>query len=182
MGVRQHLLNLEKQDLVSSKSQASGIGRPQRVWALTAKAMQRFPDTHAFLTIELLNSVKNLFGEAGIERIISAREKLMLKKYKAVLKESKSLEDKIKKLIKIRSAEGYMAEYQRNKDGSYLMIENHCPICAAATNCQLFCRSELQLFQAALGGGVQIQRESHILAGARRCAYLVNELPASKAL
>jgi len=177
MGARQHLLSLEEQDLVTSDEHASGVGRPQRVWRLTEKAAQRFPNSHAFLTVELLESMKNLFGEEGMERVISSREKVMLQKYQAALQNSKRLGDKIKKLVKIRSAEGYMAECQRNKDGSYLLIENHCPICAAATECQLFCRSELQLFQTVLGNKVQVQRESHILAGARRCTYSIRNLP-----
>ena len=176
VGVRQHLLSLEKESLVESKPQAVGVGRPQRVWQLTEKAIQRFPNTHANLTVELLDSVKTLFGEEGIEQIIVSREKTMFKKYKLALQTSKTLLDKIKQLVKLRSVEGYMAEYQCNKDGSYLVLENHCPICAAASRCQLFCRSELELFQALLGKQVQIQRESHILAGARRCAYLIQLL------
>ena len=33
-----------------------------------------------------------------------------------------------------------MAEVEPQDDGSLLLIENHCPICAAATSCQSFCR------------------------------------------
>ena len=54
-----------------------------------------------------------------------------------------------------------------------LLVENHCPICAAAKACQQFCRSELRVFQEALGDDVTVERVDHILAGARRCAYLV---------
>jgi predicted ArsR family transcriptional regulator len=33
------------------------------------------------------------------------------------------------------------------KEGKeYFLIENHCPICAAATECQGFCRAELSNF------------------------------------
>jgi predicted ArsR family transcriptional regulator len=64
-----------------------------------------------------------------------------------------------------------------------LLVENHCPICAAAKECQQFCRSELRVFQQALGDDVRVERVDHILAGARRCAYLVRERqPASKAI
>ncbi|MGH7865744.1 MAG: hypothetical protein ACREQB_12195, partial [Candidatus Binataceae bacterium] len=69
--------------------------------------------------------------------------------------------------------QGYMAECSRRADGAYLLIENHCPICAAARSCQGLCRDELALFRAALGAGVEVERIEHILAGARRCAYLI---------
>jgi len=31
-----------------------------------------------------------------------------------------------------------MAEFEAEPDGSFLLIENHCPICAAAKTCQGF--------------------------------------------
>ena len=66
-----------------------------------------------------------------------------------------------------------MAESRRNPDGSYLLVENHCPICAAATECQGLCRAELDIFRSVLGGDVEVTRVDHILSGARRCAYRV---------
>lgn len=57
--------------------------------------------------------------------------------------------------------------------GGFLLIENHCPICAAAAACQGLCRSELAVFRAVLGSDVVVDRVDHILAGARRCAYRV---------
>ncbi|HEY0106612.1 MAG TPA: hypothetical protein VGB91_11055, partial [Rhizomicrobium sp.] len=77
-------------------------------------------------------------------------------------------------LAKIRSAEGYMAQVRRDADGGdWLLVENHCPICAAARLCTGLCREELALFQRILGRDVRIERISHILAGAGRCAYRV---------
>ena len=54
-----------------------------------------------------------------------------------------------------------------------MLVENHCPICAAATACQGLCRDELALFQKVLGPNVEVERTEHILAGARRCAYVI---------
>jgi len=76
-----------------------------------------------------------------------------------------------RRLVALRSREGYMADYHPQEDGSYLLVENHCPICAAAASCQGFCRSELAVFREVLQAGVE--RSEHILAGARRCAYRI---------
>jgi predicted ArsR family transcriptional regulator len=65
-----------------------------------------------------------------------------------------------------------MAEWTPTGDGAYLLIENHCPICAAASACQGFCRSELSIFRDLLAPA-KVERIDHILQGARRCAYLV---------
>ena len=47
-----------------------------------------------------------------------------------------SLEKKLQELAKVRIEEGDMAEIRSEGKGSYLLIENHCPICAAANACQ----------------------------------------------
>jgi len=66
-----------------------------------------------------------------------------------------------------------MAEVEPQADGTLLLVENHCPICAAARECQNFCRSELDVFRRVLGPGCAVQREEHILAGERRCVYRI---------
>ncbi|MGZ8291117.1 MAG: helix-turn-helix transcriptional regulator, partial [Telluria sp.] len=76
-------------------------------------------------------------------------------------------------LAHARDAEGYMADTEVRPDGSVLLVENHCPICAAATECQSFCRSELEIFQRVLGDGCSVERSEHLLSGARRCVYVI---------
>jgi predicted ArsR family transcriptional regulator len=65
-----------------------------------------------------------------------------------------------------------MAECQQTADG-YLLVENHCPICVAATTCQGLCRAEQEVFQQALGNDVSVERTEHIIQGDRRCAYRI---------
>jgi predicted ArsR family transcriptional regulator len=89
------------------------------------------------------------------------------------IKSSASLKEKLQQLARVRTEEGYMAEVKPGEKGSFLFIENHCPICVAATLCQGFCTAEIDLFRKVLGPGVEIEREEHIIAGARRCAYRV---------
>ncbi len=82
------------------------------------------------------------------------------------------------RLAELRSVEGYMAAWSADADGGFTLVENHCPICAAATACQGFCRAELEVFRAVLGDGVSVERTDYILAGARRCAYRITSSPA----
>ena len=74
-----------------------------------------------------------------------------------------------------------MAECTRMPDGSMLLAENHCPICAAASTCQGLCREELSLFRAVLGDKARVERTDHILAGARRCAYRITAAELTRA-
>jgi len=172
-GARKHLTDLQQAGLVASKMVAAGVGRPKRMWRLTEKAQSRFPDTHAFLIVELIGAARNLFGEDGIDRLINQRERDMHKRYQAALQKARGLRAKVARLCELRSEEGYMAEWSVLEDGAFLLAENHCPICAAARLCQGFCRSELHLFETVLGAGTTVERIEHILAGARRCAYRI---------
>ncbi|MEB3220735.1 MAG: metalloregulator ArsR/SmtB family transcription factor [Candidatus Sericytochromatia bacterium] len=173
MAVRQHLQALAGDGLVSFRDERRKVGRPARIWELTPAAMGRFPDTHAELTVDLLRSLKAAFGEEGLERVIAARAKAQRQTYAARIPAGAALGEKLAALAAARSDEGYMAGSTREADGSWLLVENHCPICAAAAVCQGFCRDELALFREVLGPGVVVEREDHLLAGARRCAYRV---------
>jgi predicted ArsR family transcriptional regulator len=177
VAVRQQLERLDAAGLVAFEDTRETVGRPKRVWRLSEAGQQRFPENHAGLTLELISAVVAVFGEAGLDRLIGHREAQTLATYRAALAASTTLVDKVAALARLRDAEGYMAEMSAAEDGSLLLIENHCPICIAATQCQNLCRSELTVFQAALGETAEITRIDHIAAGARRCAYRVRSLP-----
>jgi predicted ArsR family transcriptional regulator len=175
-GARKHLLMLTEAGLVAFADEKAGVGRPRRRWRLTERSASRFPDTHAFVTIEMIDAVRESFGESGLETIIAHREEHTEKRYRSALAGCRDLPTRLARLAALRSEEGYMADWQALSDGTYLLCENHCPICAAARHCQGFCRSELAVFRQLLGGQASVEREEHILSGARRCAYRITPL------
>jgi predicted ArsR family transcriptional regulator len=173
MGVRQHLVLLESTGLVESlPEQPQPRGRPLKTWKLTQKAHERFPDTHAQITTELILSVRELLGESALDKIIEKRTADTFKQYSACLDEQNSLSGKVSALAKLRTDEGYMAEVIED-DGQYLLLEHHCPICIAAKTCQGFCRSELEVFQKLFKNIALVDREDHLLNNARRCSYRI---------
>jgi predicted ArsR family transcriptional regulator len=143
VGVRQHLAKLHGESLVGFEDQAGEVGRPKRMWRLTAKGHARFPDTHGDLTVNLIEGIRSVFGQTGLDRLIEARQEAMVATYRQALEPHPDLADRVGVLAKLRTVEGYMAELEVQADGSVLLTENHCPICAAAKTCQGFCRSEL---------------------------------------
>ena len=173
-GARKHLLNLATEGFIQSSQVSEGIGRPTTYYKLTDKGFSKFPDTHADITVQLLKSVKNLLGENALELLINDREKAVYEKYAKDVNKAKSIEKKLQTLCDIRTNEGYMAEWKKDKN-EYLLIENHCPICAAATECQGFCRSELTNFQMLIGSQYKIERINHIVSGGQRCVYRITE-------
>ncbi len=175
MGMRQHLALLEEEGLVESLVEKGGVGRPAKVWRLTSLANARFPEGYAELAVDLLESVRESLGPEALETFVRHREARTLAHYRSSLPpRSAPLWKRVASLARLRSQEGYMAESRKQRDGSVLLIENHCPICAAAEVCQGLCRSELDLFRSALGPGLSIEREEHLLEGDRRCIYRVS--------
>ena len=146
--------------------------RPRRWWRLTAQGHARFPDGHARLTAELLADLRESLGDEAVERLVEKRERRTLARYREAMAGCRSLRQRLQRLAELRSAEGYMASVEPTR-GGYVLAEDHCPICSAARACQGFCRAELEVFRAALGEDCTVERSEHLLAGARRCSYLV---------
>jgi predicted ArsR family transcriptional regulator len=172
---RQQLVKLGKEGLVETVSRSKGVGRPTQYWQLTPAGHARFPDAHAAVTVQLIANIRDQLGEAALDQLMAARELQTRTGYALEFAdlEPDDLEARVARLAAIRTREGYMAEYWPEGDG-FILAENHCPICAAATACPGFCRAELNVFQQVLGPNVRVERIEHILAGARRCAYRIS--------
>ncbi|ASE60758.1 transcriptional regulator [Chryseobacterium indologenes] len=173
-GARKHLLNLAQEGLIESSVKSEGVGRPSTYYSLTEKGISQFPDSHAEVTVQLLKSVKNLLGENALDLLITDREKNTYERYEQALSKAKSIEERLEGLAQARSKEGYMAEWKKEGE-EYFLIENHCPICAAATECQGFCRAELSNFQSLIGRDYKVERVDHIISGGQRCVYKITQ-------
>ncbi|SEI17059.1 transcriptional regulator [Rhizobium tibeticum] len=172
--VRQQLTKMAQDGLVEAVSEAgAGRGRPRQLWSLTPAGNQTFPDGHAELTATLLTTLVTQLGKAALDAVICAREAETLRRYRQEV-DAQDVQSRVLQLAAVRTREGYMADSWHEADGSLLLVENHCPICAAASVCAGFCRSELDTFRTVLGA--KVEREEHILLGARRCAYRITPL------
>ncbi len=178
MAVRQHLYGLEAEGIVAAEQQPRPRGRPVKLWRLTEAAAPFFPDGHAELTLGLLDAMTEAFGTRGLGKLIAARGEAQRAAYGARIRPGWPLKRRVEALARIRSEEGYMAEVRPGGRGVYLLVENHCPICAAARACRGLCQRELELFQAVLGPDVEVTRLDHLLSGARRCSYRIRRAPA----
>ncbi len=172
MGAHKQLKAMQDAGLVSAHDEPAGPGRPKRLWTLTPAGHARFPDRHGDLAVQLIRHAAATLGRDALDALIAAREQAQLADYRAALAGVKTLAARVRKLAELRAGEGYMARAEKDGTG-WLLVEDHCPICAAATSCQGLCRSELAIFAASLGDDVRVERVEHVLAGGRRCAYRI---------
>jgi predicted ArsR family transcriptional regulator len=176
MAVRQHLAVLQGEELVEYVNERRKFGRPARVWQLTRKAFDRFPNHHAELAVGLLEAVRNTFGEKGLKRLTKEWTRKQTESYRSQMPGPKApLEQRVATLTRLRREEGYMAECGRRRDGALELVENHCSIAQAARLCSNLCDGELSLFRAVLGEDLSIDRVEHILSGDRCCTYCITD-------
>jgi predicted ArsR family transcriptional regulator len=176
--VRQRLERLLADNLVSFSDHPRGRGRPRRLWSLTGRAASLFPDTHAQLTVDLIGGIRSELGEPAFARLLQRRRCEITAAYRKRLAREPTIAKKLAALAEIRSSEGYMARLEELPGEGYLLVEDHCPICAAAIACQGFCSIELEIFQNLLGPEWLVERQDHLLSGGRRCTYRISRGPA----
>lgn len=176
MAIRQHLQALKAERWVMHREEKRPVGRPVKLWQLTSQSSDRFPDSHADLMVDFLRSIETVFGAEGIERLMGDRSRRQIQTYHTRLRELEedgTWQQRVRLIAQIRTQEGYMAEVIEQTPDRLLLVENHCPICAAAQACQRLCSTELEVFRSVLGSSVTVERVEHLLQGDRRCAYLV---------
>lgn len=183
MAIRQHLQILQAEGWVSYEEQRRPLGRPVKRWHLTEQSADFFPNTHAELMVDFLNSFEATFGEEALEKVLGERTNRQVETYgkelatKVACDRTDSLQTcldrQVQYLAQLRTREGYMAEAIAQPDGSWLFVENHCPIHDAAQTCRFLCRSELEVFRTLFGPHIIIERVEHIIEGDRRCAYQI---------
>src|ERR1051326_3391455 len=122
MAVRQHLYALQREGLVTAEERPVPIGRPAKFWRLTPDADHLFPEAYAELSVALIDSVKDAFGDEGLERVLTSRCARQRADYGKRIRPGDSLERNLPALAKVRSEEGYMAEIRKEGKGSYLSL------------------------------------------------------------
>src|SRR5919107_1507033 len=174
MAVRLHLYALQEEGMVSAEDRPVPVGRPAKSWRLTREADRHFPEAYAELSVALIDAMQETFGAEGLGRVLASRCARQQAEYVKRVRAADPLEKRLKDLAQVRTEEGYMAEVRAEEGtGGFLLVENHCPICAAANACQGFCSTELDLFRSVLGPGVDVERAEHIVKGDQRCVYRV---------
>jgi DeoR family suf operon transcriptional repressor len=146
-----------------------GRGRPQFTYHATDLADAIFPKAYAALTNDLLgylaeennDTVDRLFARRRDDRIANAQQRLAPKR---------SLGAKVEELARILDEDGYLATAERVGRDHFRIVEHNCAITAVARRYGQACTSEIDFIRAVLPD-TQVERTSHIIEGARHCAY-----------
>ena len=172
-GVRGQLKELEDAGFVAHRRRTDGRGRPTHCYSLTPAAGALFPQRYGDLTNELLDYVDpalvpDLFEKRRRRRTEGARTRL----------DGKPFPDRVAELARILDEDGYLASVEQVDDRTWRIIEGNCAILDVALRYGHACSSELAFLRDVMPDA-DIERVSHIVAGARACAYELTHHPTS---
>lgn len=170
MGIRQHLLSLERRGLIEYIIRKQGIGRPAFLYKLTDKADEIFPKAYQSFIIQMFNDIEKSEGRDKIEDIFKWRKNRLLKDMKESLSDKKGIQDKVYTLRDILESDGYMVDLTET-DTSYTLKEFNCPIYRVALEFREACRYEPQIYKDILGR--EVKRLSCLADGDSSCTYVI---------
>jgi predicted ArsR family transcriptional regulator len=170
MGIRQHLLSLEKKGIVTYVSKKHGIGRPGFVYMLTKSADALFPKSYDKFAIEILNNIKKLEGPEKLDTIFRTNKDKQLATLKDALAGMETVDATVNGLKNLLEAEGHIVELTRS-NGDYHLKQYNCPINNIAAEFNDICKYELQLYRELLGD--RVTREQNIIDGSPACSYKI---------
>jgi predicted ArsR family transcriptional regulator len=171
MGVRRHLMTLERDGLVHVQAQHQPAGRPTFVYHLTEEGNDTFPRNYHILATQILDAARARAGGAHVEDLFSGRMDQLAALYEPRMR-GKDLAGRVAELARIQDETGYMAVWEKT-DGGYLLKEQNCAIYRVACHFQEACHFEIELFRRLLDA--DITRVEHQVKGDLACTYLVRE-------
>lgn len=170
MGIRQHLIALEKKGMVTYFIKKRGIGRPGFIYMLSEAADDHFPKAYDNLALGMLRDIQEHDGQEKVDKLFSWRRERLLKLKKDALASRNGVDDTLQVLKELLEAEGYFAELSKNGKNYYLK-QYHCPIHKVALEFKEACKHELLLYRELIDKN--ITREQAISEGAPCCLYLI---------
>ena len=168
MGIKQHCLTLQRDGYLDTWRRPQKMGRPEMVYRLTRRSHDLFPFDSNQFTLELLESVREIYGA-------NASEKLL---YNVFEKRTSTLRAKVKGdivvergkwLARVRDNEGYMAQFLSSEKNGLQILECHSPILNLLEKYPIIGRLEQDMFEALLG--TSVRREETRTSGLYECAF-----------
>ncbi|MBD1926586.1 iron-sulfur cluster biosynthesis transcriptional regulator SufR [Trichocoleus sp. FACHB-90] len=173
--IRRHLKDLETEGLIIHQQVQVGMGRPQHVYELSQEGRDRFPSRYGEFAVDFLDTLTETLGYEQASTVLRKHWERKAMEYRVRLGKG-NLRDRVAKLVELRKAEGYMAEWYPvpESDCQFILTEHNCAISHVASSFPSVCGHELEMFAAALQN-CKVERTHWIVNGEHRCGYLIKE-------
>jgi len=169
MGIKQHCIGLEREGYLDTWRRPKGMGRPEKAYRLTDGAKEFFPSRYPQFSLQILDSVKEIYGSLGPEKILHNIYKAETQRYETKL-EKLDGESRFRGLAQLREEDGYMAEYSfDNSSRTHWITEFNSAIQDCLDTFPMIRDYERQMFEKILRA--KIRRDEERISGLYRCTY-----------
>lgn len=168
MGIKQHCLTLQRDGYLDTWRRPQKMGRPEMVYRLTRRSHDLFATDSNNFTLELLNSVRDIYGANAPEKLLYNIFERRTAELKAKVK-GDTVGERAKWLAKQRDNEGYMAQFLPAEKEGPQILECHSPVFNLLEKYPIIARLEQDLFEAVLG--TKVRREETRNSGLYECAF-----------
>lgn len=151
--VKQHLVVLEKQQLVKEAALNSTGGRPARSYTLTERGLNRFPKQYAWFCNLLLSELATEMSTEALEKMMWSMG-VKLAQSLAPQFSHKNLEQKLTDLVELMQSLGYHAELELQQGQPSIKAVN-CVYHDLAQQHPELCHFDQALITTLLGNPVQ---------------------------
>ena len=169
MGIKQHCLTLQRDGYLDTWRRPQKMGRPEMVYRLTRRSHDLYPSDSNKLTLELLESAKEIYGPNAPEKLLYN----VFERKTAALKpkvKGETVAERAKWLAKMRDGEGHMSQFTtEQKDGGPQIFECHSPILNVLERYPIIGRLEQDMFERLLE--TNVRREEIRTSGLYECAF-----------
>jgi len=169
MGIKQHCLTLERDGYLDTWRRPQKMGRPEMVYRLTRRTHDLFPADSNQFTLELLQSIKEIYGPNGPEKLLFNVFERQAVALKAKLK-GETVAERAKAPARIRESEGFMSQFITDvNEGGPQILECHSPLMNLLDQYPIIGRLEGDLFESVLR--TRVRREESRTSGLYECAF-----------
>ncbi|MDD2676196.1 MAG: MarR family transcriptional regulator [Methylacidiphilaceae bacterium] len=170
MGVKQHCNSLEQEGYLSTQRRAKRVGRPEKLYVLTGKANEFFPQKGPPFVLELLESIDEIYGSLAADRILHRLYRRYTEALRPLISGS-ALAERARQLAQAREKEGYMSRYEPSGAPHGQVLEFHSPIQAILDRFPQAREFERLLFERLLA--TRVERSEDRSGGGCKIAFLL---------
>lgn len=170
MGIRQHLLVLERKGIVEYVTKKHGVGRPGFLYRLTETADELFPKGYQDLALDILNDLETTDGKNKIDGIFRRRKERLAAELIPHLKGMNTLSARVRAFSDMLQKNGYIIELEEHPT-LFRLKQFNCPVLKVARRFKEVCDHDLQLYRELIGE--EVRREQCISDGDHSCEYVI---------
>lgn len=176
MGIKQHCQKLEKLGYLKTwRVPRKGVGRPEKLYMLTAKCDELFPQSGLELVFNVLAGVKKFFGEHSAEKIFFHHFEQKRAEWAPQVGKGKSLVEKATRLADLRDKDGCFSRCKYDVEFGFRIEEYHHPMKELFDLYPSLIKQELRMMEQLLGNKVN-RKQVKLEKGGTMVIYQIGTL------